>query len=194
MADPPGGDTTSCTWPAPTGTIVRLTAHMHLLGQGMKFVLDAGTPNAKTLLDITNYNFDYQRSYDIASITTKPGDTIQVTCTYNPTLRQELPATAQAPAPLRRLGRRLVGRDVPRPGELRVHLQRPLYLRIRTRRRPPSGRGGSRPDDGRQDEADRATHHHVGDGVVVGRLGVHDDHTGPRQMGAGNESGRGVDR
>ena len=50
-ADPPGGDTTSCTWPAPTGTIVRLTAHMHLLGQGMKFVLDPGTPNAKTLLE-----------------------------------------------------------------------------------------------------------------------------------------------
>jgi len=90
-ADPPGGDTTSCTWPAPTGTIVRLTAHMHLLGQGMTFVLDPGTPNQKTLLDIPNYNFDYQRSYDIAPVTTKQGDTIQVTCTYNPTLRQQLP-------------------------------------------------------------------------------------------------------
>jgi hypothetical protein len=89
--DPPGGDTTSCTWPAPSGTIVRLTAHMHLLGTGLKFVLDAGTPNAKTLLDVTNYNFDFQRSYDVAPITTKRGDTISVTCTYNPVLRQELP-------------------------------------------------------------------------------------------------------
>ena len=92
-----GGDTTSCTWPAPTGTIVRLTAHMHLLGAGMKFVLDPGTPNQKTLLNITNYNFDYQRSYDITPITTKAGDTIQVTCTYNPTLRQQLPQLRKLP-------------------------------------------------------------------------------------------------
>jgi hypothetical protein len=95
--DPPGGDTTSCTWPAPTGTIVRLTAHMHLLGAGMKFVLDPGTPNQKTLLNITNYNFDYQRTYDITPITTTAGDTIQVTCTYNPTLRQQLPQLRKLP-------------------------------------------------------------------------------------------------
>ena len=71
--DPPGGDTTSCTWPAPSGTIVRLTAHMHLLGTGLKFVLDPGTPNQKTLLDVTNYNFDYQRSYNIADHHPMPG-------------------------------------------------------------------------------------------------------------------------
>jgi hypothetical protein len=65
---------------------------MHLLGRGMKIVLDAGTPNEKTLLDVTNYNFDYQRSYNLATpVTTKAGDTIQVTCTYDPTLRQQLP-------------------------------------------------------------------------------------------------------
>ena len=97
-ADPPGGDTTSCTWPAPSGTIVRLTAHMHLLGRGMKIVLDPGTPDAKTLLDVTNYNFDYQRSYNLATpVTTKHGDTIQVTCTYDPKLRQELPQLRRLP-------------------------------------------------------------------------------------------------
>jgi hypothetical protein len=95
--NPPGGDTTSCTWPAPSGTIIRLTAHMHLLGTGMSFVLDPGTPNQKTLLNIPNYNFDYQRSYDIAPITTKSTDTIQVTCTYNPTLRQQLPQLRKLP-------------------------------------------------------------------------------------------------
>jgi len=89
---PPGSDTTSCTWPAPAGIIDRVTAHMHLLGQGMTIVLDAGTPQAKTLLDVTNYNFDYQRSYNLATpVTSTRGDTIRVTCTYNPTLRQELP-------------------------------------------------------------------------------------------------------
>jgi hypothetical protein len=92
VTDPPGGNTTSCTWPAPSGTIVRLTAHMHLLGQGMTIVLDPGTPQAQTLLNVPNYNFDYQRSYNLAKpVTTKDGDSIQVTCTYNPVLRQELP-------------------------------------------------------------------------------------------------------
>ncbi len=36
---------------------------MHLLGRGMKIVYDPGTPKAKTLLNVTNYDFNYQRSY-----------------------------------------------------------------------------------------------------------------------------------
>jgi len=96
--DPPGGDTTSCTWPAPSGTIVRLTAHMHLLGAAMQVVLDAGTPQAKTLLDVPSYNFDYQRSYLLAKpVVSKSTDTITVTCTYNPVLRQELPQLRKLP-------------------------------------------------------------------------------------------------
>ena len=90
--NPPGGDTTSCVYPVNfTGTIMRVTAHMHLLGQGMQIVLNPGTPEAKTLLDVTNYNFDYQRSYNIAPVSASKGDAIGVTCTYNPRLRQELP-------------------------------------------------------------------------------------------------------
>ena len=97
-ADPPGGDTTSCVWPANPGKIVRLTAHMHLLGRGMKIVLDPGTPQAQTLLDVTNYNFDYQRSYNLAKpVTVVQGDTIGVTCTYNPQLRQQLPQLRKLP-------------------------------------------------------------------------------------------------
>ncbi len=96
--NPPAGDTTTCTWGIGSGHIVRVTAHMHLLGRGMKIVLDAGTPQAKTLLDVTNYNFDYQRSYNLATpVATKPGDTIQVTCTYDATLRQKLPQLRKLP-------------------------------------------------------------------------------------------------
>jgi hypothetical protein len=40
-----------------------LTPHMHLLGRGMSIVLDPGTPKRKTLLDVTNFSFDHQRSY-----------------------------------------------------------------------------------------------------------------------------------
>jgi hypothetical protein len=96
--DPPSGDTTSCTWPVGAGHIVRLTAHMHLLGRGMKIVLNPGKPDAQTLLNVTNYNFDYQRSYNLAKpVATVPGDTVQVTCTYDPTLRQKLPQLRKLP-------------------------------------------------------------------------------------------------
>jgi hypothetical protein len=98
-ADPQSGDTTSCTWPIGSGrTIVRLGVHMHLLGRGMKIVYDPGTPRAKTLLDVTNYDFNDQRSYTLATPTkTHPGDTIGVTCTYDPTLAQELPQLRKVP-------------------------------------------------------------------------------------------------
>ncbi len=97
-ADPPGGVTTTCTWPVRSGQIIRLTAHMHLLGRGMKIVLDAGTPKQQTLLNVTNYNFDYQRSYNLAQpVRVSPGDSLQVTCTYDPTLRQKLPQLRRLP-------------------------------------------------------------------------------------------------
>ena len=98
-AAPPAGTTTSCVWPIPAGeTILRLTAHMHLTGRGMQIVLDPGTPDARTLLNVTNYNFDYQRSYNLAHpICTHPGDTLGVTCHYDPTLAQELPQLRKLP-------------------------------------------------------------------------------------------------
>ncbi len=90
---PPVGTSTTCVWPVGGGqTLLQVTAHMHLTGRAMQVVLDPGTPKAKTLLDVTNYNFDYQKTYGLAHpITTQPGDTIGVTCTYDPTLAQELP-------------------------------------------------------------------------------------------------------
>jgi hypothetical protein len=99
VADPPAGDTTSCNWPVGAGHIVRVTAHMHLLGRGMKIVLNPGKPDQKVLLNVTNYNFDYQRSYNLAHpVVTHTGDTVQVTCTYDPTLRQKLPQLRKLPA------------------------------------------------------------------------------------------------
>jgi hypothetical protein len=91
--DPPAGDTTTCTWPlGQNGYIVRLGVHMHLLGRGMKIVLNPGTPQAKTLLDVTNYNFHYQRSYNLATpVPVTANDTVGVTCTYDPTLEETLP-------------------------------------------------------------------------------------------------------
>ena len=90
---PPVGTSTTCVWPVGGGqTLLQVTAHMHLTGRAMRVVLDPGTPRAQTLLDVGNYNFDYQKTYQLAHpVVTKPGDTIGVTCTYDPTLAQELP-------------------------------------------------------------------------------------------------------
>jgi Copper type II ascorbate-dependent monooxygenase, C-terminal domain len=98
-SDPPAGDTTSCTWPiGRAGNIVRLGVHMHLLGRSMKIVLNPGTAGAKTLLDVSDYNFHYQRSYNLKTpVKVVPSDTIGVTCSYDPTLAQQLPALRKVP-------------------------------------------------------------------------------------------------
>ena len=99
-SDPPVGDTTTCTWPlATSGNIVELAPHMHLLGVGMKFVLNPGKPTQQTLLNVTDYDFHYQRGYVLPKpIVITPGDTIGITCTYNPQLQQELPVLRKVPA------------------------------------------------------------------------------------------------
>jgi len=98
-ANPPSGDSTSCMWPIyKAGNVVRMGAHMHLLGRTLTITLDPGTPRQKTLLDVSNYNFHYQRGYNLAHpVAVVPGDSIQVTCSYDPTLRQELPSLRNLP-------------------------------------------------------------------------------------------------
>jgi Copper type II ascorbate-dependent monooxygenase, C-terminal domain len=98
-SDPPAGDTTSCTFPASaSGYIVRAQAHMHLLGQSFKLVLNPGTPEATTVLNVPNYNFHYQKAYNLAKpVPVTAGEPLQVTCTYDPTLAQELPILRKTP-------------------------------------------------------------------------------------------------
>ncbi len=98
-AAPPAGDATSCTWPIfGKGNIVELAAHMHLLGVSMKFVLDPNTPKQRTLLDVSNYDFHYQRGYVLSKpVPVGPGDSLGITCTYDPTREQELPILRKVP-------------------------------------------------------------------------------------------------
>ena len=97
--DPPAGDTTTCTFPVTTsGYIVRAQAHMHLLGQSFKLVLNPGTPEAQTVLNVPDYNFHDQKAYNLAKpVHVTAGEPLQVTCTYDPTLGQELPILRKAP-------------------------------------------------------------------------------------------------
>jgi hypothetical protein len=98
-SDPPAGDTTSCTTPvASSGYIVRAQAHMHLLGQSFRLVLNPGTPEAQTVLDVPDYNFHDQKAYNLAKpVHVTAGEPLQVTCTYDPSLAQQLPILRKAP-------------------------------------------------------------------------------------------------
>jgi hypothetical protein len=98
-ADPPTGVTTSCTWKVrQAGYIIRAAPHMHLLGKSLKITLNPGTANAKTVLDVPKYDFDNQAAHNNTPwIKVAAGDRLQVTCTYNPKLAQELPALRQLP-------------------------------------------------------------------------------------------------
>ena len=99
-SDPPEGDTATCQSSInKSGYIVRVQAHMHLLGRAFTMVLNPGTPGAKTVLDVPNYDFHDQRSYNLATpIHVTAGEPVEVSCTYDPTLAQELPILRKAPS------------------------------------------------------------------------------------------------
>jgi Copper type II ascorbate-dependent monooxygenase, C-terminal domain len=98
-SNPPVGDTASCiTTVDTTGYIVRAQAHMHLLGRRFTLILNPGTSRAKTVLSVPNYDFHYQKAYNLNTpVPVKAGEKLQVNCTYDPTLAQELPALRSAP-------------------------------------------------------------------------------------------------
>ena len=71
---------------------------MHLTGVSMRIILNPGTPTQKTLLNVPDFNFHYQRGYNLANwVKVVPGDKIEVSCTYNPELREELPQLRKLP-------------------------------------------------------------------------------------------------
>ena len=98
-SNPPVGDAATCIMTVDTtGYIVRAQAHMHLLGQHFSLVLNPGTPQAKTVLSVPNYNFHYQKAYDLGTpVPVTAGQQLEVNCTYDPTLAQELPALRSTP-------------------------------------------------------------------------------------------------
>jgi len=92
-SNPPAGDTATCTSTLSTGGyLVRVSPHMHLLGVGFTMVVDPGTPQARTVLDVPNYDFHHQKAYNLATpVKVSAGEPVQITCTYDPRLAQELP-------------------------------------------------------------------------------------------------------
>ena len=74
-----------------TFNVIAAAPHMHLLGRSLKLTLNPGTSGEKTILNVTNYNFDDQSATTLKSpIAVKAGDTIRVECSFDPTLRQKI--------------------------------------------------------------------------------------------------------
>ena len=96
---PKAGATQHCDIPVTqAGTVYAVAGHMHLLGRKIKVELNPGTSRARTLLDVTNYNFDDQSARPLTRpVAVKPGDTYRVTCTHDASLRARLPELRQLP-------------------------------------------------------------------------------------------------
>ncbi len=76
----------SCDLPAEPGQIVSLWGHMHEIGASFRMTLNPDTADERVLLDIPNWDFDWQLDYrPIETIVLERGDTIRVECTWDRT-------------------------------------------------------------------------------------------------------------
>lgn len=73
-------------------TIRGVAGHMHLLGRSIRIEVNPGTPRARTVLDIPQWDFDNQGSRPITPVRVEPMDTIKVTCRHAQDLRDRLPS------------------------------------------------------------------------------------------------------
>lgn len=74
-------------------TTVRAAAgHMHLLGREIRIEANPGTARARTLIDIGTWDFDDQGARPVEPVRLRPGDTVEVTCRHDQSLRDVLPA------------------------------------------------------------------------------------------------------
>ena len=96
---PKPGDTQTCDHKVEEPmTLFAGFGHMHLLGRAMKVELNPGTPNAKVVLDVPQFDFDNQRLVKLPSpVEIGPGDTLRVTCTHDAGLRKRLPQLSKLP-------------------------------------------------------------------------------------------------
>ena len=99
VLQPRAGPIQSCTRPVTSTIRIRAVAgHMHLLGKSIQIDLLRQDGTSQRLLDIKVWNFDDQRATVLSQpVTVRPGDSLRVTCTHDPTLRSKLPALAKLP-------------------------------------------------------------------------------------------------
>lgn len=80
-----GVASSSCDLPVRNpGLITSLTGHMHELGASIRLTLNPGEPDETVLLDIPNWNFEWQFGYTpVDDIILKAGDIIRVECGWD---------------------------------------------------------------------------------------------------------------
>jgi hypothetical protein len=96
---PVSGTTSTCTRTISRNEmVIEAAPHMHLLGRSLKIIRNPGTSSEQILLNRPNYNFDDQSATILKTpIALHKGDTVQVTCTFDPTLRQRIPSLKKLP-------------------------------------------------------------------------------------------------
>jgi len=83
----------TCDLPATPGRIVSVWGHEHEIGASFKMTLNPDTPDEKVLLDIPNWDFDWQLNYaPVEDIVLERTDVIRVECTWD---RARLPDDAE---------------------------------------------------------------------------------------------------
>ncbi len=92
------GPVQSCTRTISAPETIRgVAGHMHLLGRSIKIEVNPGTARARTVLDISQWDFDNQGSRPVPAVRLKALDTIKVTCRHAQDLRDRLPAFSGQP-------------------------------------------------------------------------------------------------
>jgi hypothetical protein len=96
---PKAGPTQSCTREVYQPMKIRAVAgHMHMLGRAISIDLLRPDGSRKRLLDVTNWDFDNQSATVLPGpVAVHPGDKLEVTCTHDATLREQLPELRNLP-------------------------------------------------------------------------------------------------
>ncbi len=67
-----------------SGLALGVSGHMHLRGQSLKIELNPGKPEARILLSIPRWDFNWQGEYWFKEpISMKAGETLRLTCVYD---------------------------------------------------------------------------------------------------------------
>jgi polyisoprenoid-binding protein YceI len=84
----------SCTMNVPeNGELITVFGHMHTLGKSIRLILDPGTPQQQVLLDIPNWNFDWQMNYALVTpIHVTTADSVEMQCTWDRSIDPNRPS------------------------------------------------------------------------------------------------------
>lgn len=84
-----GTASSSCDTPITyDASIVSVLGHMHELGKSFRMTLNPGRADELVLLDIPEWDFDWQFNYNLAvDVALEPGDEVRIECSWDRSLR-----------------------------------------------------------------------------------------------------------